>query len=156
MPQVRIKDRIPQQKRGKGVVWDCICKAGITVYKLTEVRGAFYIVCNETVAEELITQPIIDIFRTANLEVLTPPETNAKRTIILKSVDERVLQYSKDEIKQEIEKCNSWASVNEVVIIPNVPYLIKIKFNNIQSANLCIERGLLLFNQSFNNKSIEK
>jgi len=156
MPQVRIKDKAPQAKRGKPAIWEQICKAGIIVNKVIETRGAFVVICSEQTVEELLKATIISQFKEANLEILIPPETNANRTIVVRGIDERILDHSCDEIKEELQRCNDWAQVNEVIIIPNIKHLIKIKFANTTSVKKSVDNGLLLFNQSFSGKSIEK
>jgi len=46
--------------------------------------------------------------------------------------------------------------VDEVVIIPNVNHLCKVKFSNISSARSCLDNGILLYNQSVPSTNTEK
>jgi len=156
MPQIRVRDRVPELRRGRGVVWGCLADLGINVQKINEARGAFYIICNDATAERLVSAEVVSKFVTKDLDIQTPPEHNSNRTVILKQIDDRIVHKSREEVKDELERCNSWAEVEEVIFLPNINHLIKVRFTKAEMSNTCAQHGVLLFNQSIIPKNVEK
>ena len=90
------------------------------------------------------------------LEVKIPPRMKAERAIIVRKIDSTVGERSKEELKEEIERCNNGLVVDEVVKFPRHTHLFKIEFQTISMAEKAREKGLLIFNMKVTPHQIEK
>ena len=64
--------------------------------------------------EPLFTPEVKRCFLNVGLEVITPAEASAMRTILVRQIDKHIDDYSDMEIKDYIEEQNRWAKVDLV------------------------------------------
>ena len=118
MPRVRIKDNRPNGPERRNTLWKCIHESNIIIYKVEKANDAFIIIASDETVEELTTAPKKQIFSKEGYEVLNPPELTAKKTVVITSVDEYITGHTKEAIQSEIARSNTWAQVEEVIILP--------------------------------------
>jgi len=156
MARIRIRDKNPTSSGRRAKIWQCFGQAKVTVYKVEDVKNAFYAVANEETIEKLMSTDCKAIFQTQQFEIQDPPEYNAMRTVTIRNIDRQIIDYEESEIKETIERENGWAKVEEVIKLPNAPTIIKVRFETTQMAKKALESGMLLLHQSIPSRFIEK
>lgn len=121
-----------------------ICGLGINFSKcLPTNNDTFVVVCpDEANVDLLISNKTMSTLNKNGFQIAIPPQLKAKKTIVLKSLDKRINKYTEEELKQDIEEKNAWAKVEEVVKFKNIPYMLKIRFQDIKMARKAQEQGL--------------
>ena len=156
MARIRVKDKKPNEPKRRDKLWQCIGLAHVTAYKVDDEREAYYIVTNDENTEKLLTVESKDIFQHNGFEIQNPPEYNAMRTVTAKYVDRQVSEHREADIKENIEMENAWAKVEEVIKIPNISHILKIRFETTQMAKRAIDRGILILHQNIPPKYVER
>ena len=129
----------------------------LLVYTLKEInRNIFLIITSDEVADRLITNNIKESLRKDEFEVMTPPEFNAKRTLVLKNIDSLITTVDEEELKNDLENRNQWLKVTEVIKIPNAPKILKVKTEGTEMVKQACEKGILIYNQSVPAYNVEK
>lgn len=78
--------------------------------------------------------------------VLMPPELKAKRSVFVRKVDEVVGKQNAEDIKEEIERQNSWLKVDEVIKIKDYTHVFKLTCEDTHMADRIKQQGFLAFN----------
>ena len=157
MPKIRIKDHKPNHGNRKVLLWNKLMHNNLLIYKMEEPsRNFFVIISSDEVIEKLLTPKLKEVLRKDDFEVLTPPQFNANRTLVVKNVDSLITSVDPEDLKNDIERRNDWAKVTEVITIPNAPKLLKIRFENASMNKTASEKGILIYNQSFPPSSVER
>ena len=157
MPKIRIRDHKPNQGNRKILLWNRLMTNNLLVYRVEDQnRSHFVVISSDEVIEKLLTPKIKETLQKDDFEVLTPPQFNANRTLVVRNVDSIITSIEEDELKNDIERRNDWAKVSDVIKIPNAPKLLKIKFENASMTKAACDKGILIYNQSFPPSSVER
>ena len=157
MPKVRVKDHRPNLGNRKVLLWNKLMNNNLLVYKIEEQnRNHFVVVSSDEVVEKLLTSKIKEAFRREDFEILTPPQFNAERTVVIRNIDPIITEVDIEELKNDVERRNEWAKITEMIKIPNMPKILKIKFENATMTKAACEKGLLIYNQSVPPANVEK
>ena len=112
MPSIKVNDNRPSEI--DNYLWILITQAYVYVHKLTKSLDkhtgdfiAFYIVTNDSNGEKLMTQENVRSFKDRGVELTSPHDRDAQRTIVVGDLDPRIEGYSMCEIKQNIESSNN-------------------------------------------------
>ena len=102
---VRIRVKITQHDGAskRDIVWKGLHKAKAFVYKVVQSKEAFYLVTDNDQAELILKDHIREFWREKGLEVQTPPELVASRTILVRGLEWCVAEQSEIDIKSKIE-----------------------------------------------------
>ena len=157
MPKVRVKDHRPNLSNRKVLLWNKLMNNNLLVYKIEEQnRNHFVVVSSDEVVEKLLTPKLKEAFRREDFEILTPPQFNAERTVVIRNIDPIITEVDIEELKNDVERRNEWAKITEMIKIPNMPKILKIKFENATMTKAACEKGLLIYNQSVPPANLEK
>lgn len=114
--------------------------------RIIEANEAYIVVCLEDDdVDKTISTRVNDELKDTCFDVVVPPPLRAKKSIIVRRLDQEVTSYSIDEIKQDIEERNIWAKTDEVVKMRNISVMLKIRFKDTAMARKAISSGLCLF-----------
>lgn len=135
-----------------------ICDIGISFSKcLPSSNEHFILVCqDEKDVDLLISEQTIRKLKSNDYEVIIPPQLRCKKTVVLKGLDKRINKMDESDILTEIETKNPWATVEEVIKFKNIPYMLKIRFRDIQMAKKAIDSGLKISWFKIPNHQIEE
>ena len=86
-------------------------------------------------------------------ESLLPPEIKARRTVILRQVDENVIARDVNDISAELQECNNWLSLVDVFVFPNSP-TIRLVCSSNEVATKALDSCVRLFNLSIPSSNI--
>ena len=155
---VRIRVRIIQHDGApkKEALWQGLHKAKAYVYKLIQAKEAFYLVTDSEQAELILKDHVRQFLREKGLEVQTPPEHAAMRTILVKGQEWYLAEKSEEDIKHKIQSDYPDCKLERVVKIPNNDKLMKFVCANVRTANEIMDKGLTIYNQRFADKSLER
>ena len=148
---VRIRVKITQHDGAskRDIVWKGLHKAMAFVYKVVQSKEAFYLVTDNEQAELILKDHIREFWREKGLEVQTPPELVASRTILVRGLEWCVAEQSELSIMSKIEAGYPDWKLERVVRIPNNDKLMKIICANVRTANDILDKGLVVYNQRF-------
>ena len=96
-------------------------------------------------AEKMLEDEGVEALRTLNLCARVPPEIKAKRTLLVRKVDQWVGSHSKEDIKEELERNHAWLKIREVTKIKQYTHLFKIEFVSVAMTDRALQEGLLCF-----------
>ena len=157
MPKLRIKDLWPRVGDRKKLLWGKLMNLNLLIYSLKEVsRNIFLLITSDEIVDRLLTNNIRESLKKDDFEVLTPPEHNAKRTIVLRNIDSLITTIENEELKNDIENRNPWLKVTEIIKIPNAPKILKIKTEGSEMVRAACEKGILIYNQSIPPANVDK
>ena len=84
-----------------------------------------------------------------------PAQLKAKRSIIMKSVDRYIYEFSENEILCEINGVNATLKVKTVRKCSNAR-IIKITLSNQEITSNCLQNGIKLFNLHINTRDLHR
>ena len=146
MPKIKIRDLRPSNHNRKQVLWNILMRSNLLVYQMKELgRSAFLIISSDEVVEKLLSTNMKEKLKKENFEVQTPPEFIANKTIVLRNVDAMITQVDPEELRQDLENRNDWIKVEEVILIPNAPKIIKIRTESAAMAKTAVEKGIYIY-----------
>lgn len=166
MPKIRLKDiqrnRDPRLNGKENIeirrleVWKILTEIKVSVYKIESSASGYVIIDSDETLETLAKQENKTAFNNHGFELQESPEMHAKKTLVIKNVDPFVLSHSAEQIKENVERYNTWLKVTEVIKIPSAPTLMKIKCEEIQMVKRALQAGLVVHNQSIPDKCISQ
>jgi hypothetical protein len=104
----------------------------------------------------LLTTDAKELLNKIGLEAKLTPKVKANRSVICRQVDTHVGTHDKDELKQEINRCNAHLQVAEIVKFGQYTHIFKIEFHETEMANQVLENGLLCYNVKISPGQIQK
>lgn len=123
------------------------------IFKTSE--GYKAICRNEYDADKILNKSAQDELDKIGLQVIIPPEMKAKRSVIIKQLDQIIGTHSAEDIKEEIENQNDWIKVSEVVKMKNYTHLIKLRLEETSMVERAQRQGILAFNMAISPSQIE-
>ena len=107
--------------------------------------GFSVIADNPAAVEKILSSGLTSKLAALKLKPLPPPELLARRTIVVRGVDEMVGSHSAESIKEEINKNNTGITVESAIKIPNRSRFFKLVMANTDSADKACREGLKAF-----------
>ena len=153
---IRVKITQHDGTSKKEAVWKGIHKAKAFVYKIVQAREAFFLITDSEQAELILQDHIRQFWSERGLEVQLPPDLVASRTVLVKGLEWCVAEKSENGIKDVIETEHPDWKLERVVKIPGNEKLMKLICANVRTANEILEKGLVVFNQRFAGRSLER
>ena len=156
MVRIRVKivrhDGTPKRED----IWQGLRKAKAFVYKIAQSKEAFWLITDGEQAKLILKENVRKFYEEKGLEVQIPPEYDSMRTILVRGLEWCVSEKSEVEIKTFIETSYPEWTLDRVVKIPNNDRLMKLVCSNVRVANDIIDKGIIILNQKFAGRSLEK
>ena len=101
---------------------------------------------NDDDVDKMFNNDCLEALEQESFTPVLPPELKAKRTLLLFSLEEHIMDKTIEEMKEEIEKENAWTAgkIQEIFKFPRSP-IIKITLKQTLAATKSKEQGLLMF-----------
>ena len=161
MPSIKIKNNNHEtaesliQTRIK--LWSALGLHKINPWKINNGKDCFYAVLNEDGWEKMMRKEVKDELQKINLEIITPPEYRASRTILARNIDKQIDVCSEEEIKISLKEENPWMTIENINVFKTGPVrCIKIVLENNQQVQRAMTNGILIKSQSIPSNNIEK
>ena len=134
-----------------------ILAANDKCFKVQEIKGDGYLVwCNSDADTDLLfSDHCRGALNTIQCEPQLPPEIKAKRTVILRQVDDSILGRNNEDIITELQGCNDWLKVADIYVFPSSPTM-KIVCDTNEMATRALNNGVRLFNLSIPPTNIQQ
>ena len=155
-PAVKLIDKRPNDSHRHHGVYKAFGKIGVSVKKVHDAKGAFYAIVSDENLEIVLLEENKDVFREEGYEVIPPIEYNAMKTMVAKSLDYMIDEYTDQEIGDSIEDLNEGLKVEDIYRIPTTSKMIKVRFTTNQMAQTALKKGLVVLYQSIPANKIEK
>ena len=129
----------------KGRLLNLCIKHSIRVTKLLQVSDGylcFYASADD--ADKLFSTKVYPDLVKIDCEPIMPQQLKSMRSVMLRRVDDLILNHTPKKIQSEIVNCNDWSEVKEVIRIPNSK-LLKIVFHSAEMSHRCIKDGVFIF-----------
>ena len=157
MPRIRIRDLNPQQGNRKALLWNKLMSLNLLIYTIKQPNSqTFILITSDDIVDRMLSSNIKDKLKQDHFEVFTPPEYNANRTVVLRNIDSLISEIDTEELKNDLERRNEWLKVNEVIKIPNVPKILKLRLETTEMVKKAEDSGILIWNQSIPPSSVQK
>ena len=108
-----------------------------------------------TDVDKVFVEDCLSAFETLNCIPVMPPQLKAKRSIIMKSVDRYIYEFSENEILYEINRVNATLKAITVSKFSNAR-IIKITLSNQEMTGSCLQNGIKLFNLHINPRDLHQ
>lgn len=132
-------------------------KFNVPFTRIITTNEGFKVICrNEQDADKILSKEAKNELGKIGLIVITPPETRAKRTIILRQLDQLIGTNSAEDIKQELETENDWIKVEEVIKIKNYTHILKLRLEDTAMVDKAQQQGILAYNLAISPSQIEQ
>ena len=125
--------------------------------KLQLFNDFFLLWCScDSDVDNLFSSECIEALGSLSCVPQLPPEMRAKRTILLRYVDDLIHQKDENDIANDLQQRNAWLSISDVYVFPKSP-TIKITCATVAMANKACDSGVFIFNFFIppNNISLE-
>ena len=148
MNKVKIKVS-GRHKPNRNVLLQVLAKFKIKCSRLNEISSEKFIIeCNDADdTDQLFSVDCIKALACIDCRPVLPPDVKAKRTVILRRLDNHIYQQNEDDIVREIQSENSWSEISSIFKYPKFNS-VKITFVNQKMAQKACENGLLIFHLS--------
>ena len=158
MARIALKIKPGTEKKDlKNKLYNALGNQKIYPWKVTEGHTNYIIIIKDEEIEKVIEDETKNSLSQIGLEVVIPPEYNSKRTIVIKSIDKHVDNYSDDEIRDNLEKMNNYLKVIEIIKLNKGNFrALKVRLENMTMAQRAIKDGILICNQSIPPKQVEQ
>ena len=103
----------------RNAMWSCVAKAQAFIYKMSETRHAFHLITENSQLDLLLTEESRETFKREGLEITTPPEYAATRTVFIRGVDSYVRDKPDEEIINNIHHNHPQYSTERVIKLPS-------------------------------------
>ena len=96
--------------------------------------------------EKLLSKNAINLLAKINCTPKAPPYLSQNKTLLIRKLDDHVLQFTDPEIIAEIQLQNEHTKISEIIRIPNRTRFCKIICDDTYTAEKLLKQGLKLFN----------
>ena len=168
MPSLKVKDemllafrgdedskKIETEKRRK-IVWNTMGEADIFISRVHLGYNAFFVIMDAEQMERALMNEVRERFQRKQLVIITPPESNAWKTVVIRNLDRNIDNYDEEEIMQDIMKYNEWAKVEEIHKFRTTSKMIKVRMSTTQMAQQALKNGIRILHQAIPPRDIEK
>ena len=126
MIAVRIDDLSPGGLPRRAKLYELLGNIGVRPTKINDDKHMYFALIDEQYLETILDNANKAKLKKENFEVIPPLEYKALKTIVVKQVDTIIDCYENNEIKDNIERINDWAKVEEVFKLPTTSKIVKV------------------------------
>ena len=156
MPAVELIDKRPGDPNRHTNVYRTFGKLGISIKKVHDAKGAFYVVVTEENLEKILTDENKNECRKEGYELQAPIVYESLKTIVVKQLDYMIDSFTDGEIIDSINELNDWAEVEGMYRLPTTSKMLKIKFTSQQMVQKALTKGIVILHQFIPHYNIEK
>ena len=155
-PAIKLIDMKPGKPNRHTNVYQTFGKLGITIKKLHDAKGAFYVIVSEENLEKILTEENRKECRKEGYELQAPLEYNSLKTIVVKQLHYMVDSFSDQEIIDSIHELGDRAEVESMYRLPTTSKMLKIRFVSQQMAQTAMTKGLVILHQFIPHWNVER
>ena len=155
-PALKLIDKKPGGTNQHDNVYRTFGKLGISIKKVHDAKGAFYVVISEENLEKILTEENRRECRKEGYELQAPLECTSMKTVIIKQLDYMIDSYTDEEIMDSITQLNEWAEVEEMYRLPTTSKMIKIRFASQHMVQIALTKGLIILHQFIPHWNVER
>ena len=155
-PALKLIDKKPGGPNRHNNVYRTFGKLGISIKKVHDAKGAFYVLISEDNLEKILTEENRRECRKEGYELQAPLEYNSMKTVVIKQLDYMVDSYTDEEIMDSITQLNEWAEVEDMYHLPTTSKMIKVRFASQQMVQTALTKGLVILHQSIPYWNVER
>ena len=146
MLNLKVKLRCTGSKASRDSVLQVLCDQGVKCAKLVAVDKTLILLYCTTLndLDKVFSPNCISLLRDIDCDPRVPPDLQAKRSIIIRRVDQTIHNQSSSSIKTELERLNDWLVVDSIYKFPKSRTL-KVSFTCQEMVNLSLVHGLIMF-----------
>ena len=148
MNKVRIKS-LPGKRPERDKLLHSLTSFNIKCFKLVELKSdIFQVWCNtDSDVDLLFSEACVKELKKIHCEPQLPPEVRAKRTVMLRRIDDIIMSKEERDIIAELQEKNDWLRIADIFVFPNTP-TVKLVFTTNEMAVKALSNGVKLFNLS--------
>jgi hypothetical protein len=137
-------------------ILDIFRRFDVKCVKLIPTNADFLARCNtDSDSDKIFSAECIDALKLLSCEPVMPPDLRAKRTVIVRNVDDHAFQNEIPVFKEELARCNNWLKISDMFKLPNFNG-IKLICESSDMAKKCTSDGILMFNLSIPPSDIKQ
>lgn len=157
-PIIRLKHQDKQHPvEARKVVELAYGKFNVPFTRIFATNEGFKVICrNEKDADKILGKEAKPELEKLGLQVIVPPETKARRSIILRQLDQIIGSNTPEDIKDEIERENSWLKIEEVIKMRNYTHILKLRLEETAMVEKAQQQGILAYNMAISPTQIEQ
>ena len=160
MPRVKITNLTLRNTESTYPMWKTLEERGINAWEIKKMDHGktYFVTLDNGNLEKLIAHK--EIIENCSLfdkyAISKPLNYNAMRTVVVQKIDQMHIGRELQELQDTIERQNATLEVEEVIKLPNINHILKIKFKTTLMADICIEEGVKINNQFIPPQYIHK
>ena len=151
-PALKLIDKKPEEPNQYNNVYLTFGKLGISIKKVHDAKGAFYVVISEENLEKILTEENRRECRKEGYELQAPLGYSNMKMVVIKQLD----SFTSEEIVDSITQLNEWAEVEEMYRLPTTSKMIKIRFVSQQMVQTALTKGLVILHQFIPHWNMER
>lgn len=157
-PIIRLKHQDKQnQTEARNVVELAYGKFNVPFTRIFATNEGYKVICrNENDADKILGKEAKKELEKLGLQVIVPPETKARRSIILRHLDQIIGTNTPEDIKAEIERENNWLKIEEVIKIKDYTHILKLRLEETSMVDKAQQQGILAYNMAISPTQIEQ
>lgn len=157
-PIIRLKHKDKQNPtEARKVVELAFGKFNVPFTRIFTTNEGFKVICrNENDADKILGNEAKGEIEKIGLQLIVPPETKARRSIILRQLDQIIGSNTPDDIKTEMERENDWLKIEEVIKMKNYTHILKLRLEETSMVEKAKQRGILAYNMAISPSQIEQ
>ena len=155
-PALKLINKKPGEPNRHNNVYQTFGRLGISIKKVHDAKGAFYVIDSEENLEKILTEDNKKECRKEGYELVAPIEYNSLKTEVVKQLDYMIDSYTDEEIITSIYELNDWAEVEDLYRLPTASKMIKIRFTSQTMVQTALTKGMVILHQFIPHWSIEK
>lgn len=155
MSKIKIIDSNPTLNDRKQTLKKILIENNVNLTGIKIIYGGLLVfLTDDKQGEKLMLQECRANLLTADFDIANSPELDAKKSVIIKQLDDEIYNANISELIVNLESNNA-VVCNNVYKLP-VRGMMKIRFTDISMVTLACERGLLAFGYSITKYQIEQ
>ena len=155
MGRIRIKHPRPKELGTRSQLLQLLAQT-VKVTRLIPTNDAVIVLtASDNDTDAVFQEDLLKTLSSKGFSAILPPELKAQRTVICLRLDDLVYQYDAPEIKNEAERVQTWARIQEVYKFPK-SNTVKFTFQSSEMARKAREEGLRLFSISISPHQIKE
>jgi len=147
MPKIILKWRLSDSAApSKAILLRVLHDNQVNVSSLRLLNNSYHVHCNnDHDSDRLFSETCVAALLSVGCEPILPPEVRAKRTVLLRNLDDLVHEHECNDIREAIDKANDNFDVADIYKFP-ASKMLKITFKTQEMASHCLENGIYMFN----------
>ena len=131
----------------KGEILDKVYSlTGTPFIRLFESTKGYTALLTDEDAGKIMRSENVEKLKREGLEILPPPDFKTKRSVFVRGLDPMAGGHTAGDTKEELERCNEWMCVDEVIKIKNYTHVMKVVLKDLDVCERVLKEGFVLFN----------